>query len=162
MKKLWASSVLLIAGTTLVAGCAIGDTTVQVPAELPLSVTPSVVTYPPATAPVDTQLTITLLSGNAMSVSTRQLHCEGDKAVDGTNFLDGDSACATVLDSGKLLFTEPKPNDEKVCTGTADQNVADVFGIIQGKHVRVSFLRNNICNVADWDKITPLIGTGAE
>ncbi|WP_104089453.1 hypothetical protein [Arthrobacter sp. GMC3] len=160
MKKLWASSVLFIAGATLVTGCTITDNTVPASATSTPSALPSEVPYPAPTAAVDTMLTITLLSGNAMAVTTRQLSCNGTKAVEGTNFPEGDMACAAVLASGKLLQSTPKPNDEHVCTGTNDQNIADVFGIADGKQIRVSFTRSNVCNIKVWDKLTSLIGTG--
>ncbi|MFQ4147203.1 hypothetical protein AAGW05_00660 [Arthrobacter sp. LAPM80] len=161
MKKIWTSSVLFIAGAFLVSGCTIADTSSQASVDASPPASPVDVSYPKPAAAVDTELTITILDGNAMEVSTRELYCTGVTAVAGTNFVGGDAACAVVQDSQSILHSEPKPEDSKVCTGTGNQNIADVFGISNGKHVRVSFMRNNVCNVKTWDKVTPLIGTGA-
>lgn len=161
MKKLWASSVLVVAAATLVSGCTIADKSSPTPTtatDSPSAQAPA--TYPSATSAVDTSLTVTLLSGNAMKVSTRHLYCSGTTAVANTDFPDADTACAVVASAGELLNSRPAPNDDK-CAGTASQNIADVFGESRGKLIRVSFMRNNLCNVETWDRLTALIGPGA-
>ncbi|WP_427018622.1 hypothetical protein ACQCSX_08860 [Pseudarthrobacter sp. P1] len=162
MKKLWASSVLVVAAATLVSGCTIVDKSTPTSTEAATSAsTPALDAYPSAISAIDTSLTVTRLTGNSMEVGTRHLFCAGSTAVAGTDFPGANAACAVVQASGKLLDSEPVPNDDDKCTGTGNQNIADVFGESHGKHIRVSFMRNNLCNVQTWDKLTPLIGLGA-
>ena len=161
MKKLWANIALATACVTLVSGCTITDETAPTPAPT-ASVTPqpTVQNYPAATNAVDTKLVITTLDGNGLEVSTRQLSCSGTTAVSPTNIPDADAACEVIESSPQIFHTEPKPTDDKKCTDTGNQVIADVFGESHGKHIRVSFLRNNLCNTKVWDSITPVIGLG--
>lgn len=159
MKKLWASSVLFIAGATLISGCTITDETSSSPIAPPESSgAPIVADYPSPTGAVDTKLVITLLRGNNLGVSTHQLDCVGSNAVAPTSLAHGDAACAFIADSSNLFTTELVPTDNKKCTDTGNQIIADVFGESDGKHVRVSFQRNNLCNAKVWDSVAPVIG----
>lgn len=159
MKKLWAAFALAAALVTTVSGCTIVDEPPPTPMSPPEATAPPLVTdYPTATGTVDTKLVITVLQGNSLGVSTRVLNCVGPQAVVPTNIADADTACALIAGSENLFSKEPVPSDNKKCTDTGDQVVADVFGESKGKHVRVSFQRNNLCNAKVWDTVSPLIG----
>ncbi|MHA7269958.1 hypothetical protein [Arthrobacter sp. HLT1-20] len=163
MKKFWANIALAVAVATVASGCTIVDETVPTPTEVATAAPsePVPTTYPEPTGPVDTRLTITILTGNAMDVSTRQLFCSGSKAVSASNFPDADAACAVVKKSSGLLASKPQDTDDEKCRGTGNQVVADVIGESMGQRVRVSFMRNNLCNAKVWDSLTPLIGLGS-
>lgn len=159
MKKLWAATALAALLVTTVSGCAIVDETPATPPAAPVtSEAPLDTNYPAATGDATTRLVITVLEGNSLSVSTRDLACEERKAVAPTSIPDGDAACALVEKSTALFDSKLVPSDDKKCTGTGNQVVADVFGESNGKHVRVSFQRDNLCNAKVWDSVSPVIG----
>ncbi|MGP9502560.1 hypothetical protein ACT3TS_10145 [Specibacter sp. AOP5-B1-6] len=161
MKKFWASIALATALVTAVSGCTIVDKEAPAPIAVDGTATePAAMDYPEATADVDTRLVVTVLEGNGLGITTHQLFCSGSTAVSPTNLPDADAACAVVETSADLFKAEPRPTDDKKCTGTGNQVVADVFGESQGNHVRVSYLRDNLCNAKVWDSLTPLIGLG--
>lgn len=163
MKKLWATLALATATATLVSGCAIVDdnavTESASAAETSLRTPQS---YPSPSLPVDTELIITVLGGNGMEASTWHLSCSGKQAVFPSNLESANAACAVVLSSASLFDDKPHKTDDKACTGTGNQTVADVYGESQGTHIRASFTRDNLCNAKVWDSLTPLIGLGDE
>lgn len=161
MKKLWATIALATALVTAFSGCTIVDETSPAPIAPPESSGPPLVShYPSPEGIVDTRLVITLLQGNNMGVSTRQLNCVGASAVAPTEMANANAACALIAGSNELFTQEPQPTDNKKCTDTGNQSIADVFGESKGKDVRVSFQRNNLCNVKLWDSVAPIIGVG--
>lgn len=160
MKKFWASIALATALVTAVSGCTIVDKAAPAPLAVDSTTAPAATDYPEATADVDTRLVMTVLDGNGLGISTHQLFCAGSTAVSPTNLPDADAACEVVETSADLFDVEPKPTDDKKCTGTGNQVVADVFGESHGNHIRVSYLRDNLCNANVWDSLTPLIGLG--
>lgn len=161
MKKLWASIALAAAVATSVSGCTIVDEPDPAPtAGAEVTSAAPVPSYPEATADVDTRLVITVLNGNGLEVYTHHLFCSGVAAVSPTDFADADAACAVAEQSAELLASVAKPTDDKKCTNTGNQVIADVFGESMGDRIRVSFMRNNLCNAKVWDSLTPLIGLG--
>lgn len=163
MKKIWANIALAAALVTAVSGCTIVDETTLPPSQAPGATAepaPEEPGYPEATGSVDTDLVITVLQGNGLAVSTRQLSCTGTQAVHPTTLPNGDAACAVVAESSEALRSELLPTDDKACKDTGNQVVADVFGESKGSHVMVSFTRNNLCNAKVWDGLTPLLGLG--
>ncbi len=161
MKKLWAATALAALLVTTVSGCAIVDETPPTPAATPVaSQAPLDTDYPAATGEATTKLVITMLEGNGLAVSTRNLVCEERKAVSPTSIPDGDGACALVEKSTAAFDTKLVPTDDEKCTGTGNQVLADVFGESNGKHIRVSFQRDNLCNAKAWDSVSPVIGLG--
>ena len=116
--------------------------------------------YPAAGGEASTRLVITVLDGNGLGVSTRQLVCEGTKAVAPTSIPDGNTACTLVEKSPAVFGKGLVPSDDEKCRDTGNQVVADVIGESHGKHIRSSFQRNNLCNAKVWDSLTPVIGLG--
>lgn len=159
MKKLWATIALATALVTAVSGCTIVDETSPASIAPPESFGPPLTSdYPTPGGPVDTRLVITLLQGNNMGVSTRELNCVGASAVAPTDMANANAACALIAGSNELFTQELVPTDSKKCTDTGNQIIADVFGESKGKEVRVSFQRNNLCNAKVWDSVAPIIG----
>lgn len=161
MKRFWSSIALAVALVTAVSGCTIVDDPPPAPEaskdaiiELPIP------DYPASTDKVDTRLVITLLAGNGLEISTRNLACAGAVAVSPTDLADGDAACEIIQSAPRLLNAKLMPTDDKKCKNTGNQILADVFGESNGNHIRVSYTRDNLCNVKVWDKLTPLIGLG--
>lgn len=161
MKKLWAATALAALLVTTVSGCTIVDETPTTPVISPETNTAPLDTdYPVATGGASTNLVITILEGNGLDASTRKLVCEAGKAVAPTSIPDGDTACVLVETSAAAFNAELQPTDGKQCTDTGNQVVADIFGESNGKHIRTSFQRNNLCNAKVWDSLTPVIGLG--
>lgn len=161
MKKLWAATALAALLVTTVSGCTIVDETPTTPLVSPeTSTAPFDTDYPAAAGALSTNLVITLLEGNGLAASTRNLACEGGKAVAPTSIPDGDAACTLAEKSAAVFNTELQPTDDKLCRDTGNQVIADVFGESKGQHIRASFQRNNLCNAKVWDSLTPVIGLG--
>lgn len=161
MKKTWASFALAAALVTAISGCTITDETVPLASQTTaatLEPAPTTPEYPEATGAVDTKLIVTVLRGNGMAVTTRQLSCSGVQAVQSTTLADGDAACEVVAESRDTLGTELLPTDTESCKELGNQIVADVFGESRGKNIMVTFMRNNLCNAKIWDELTPLLG----
>lgn len=161
MKKIWATLALAGALLTAVSGCTITDETAlsanQTTAAT-LEPMPKASEYPEATGSIDTSLVVTVLQGNGLAVTTRQLSCSGIQAVRPTTVAEGNKACEIVAESKETLDSELLPADDKSCKDTGNQIVADVFGQSQGMNIMVTFMRNNLCNAKVWDGLTPLLG----
>lgn len=160
MKKLWASIALAAAVATSVSGCTIVDDPAAAKPSPDVTSESPAPNYPEATSDVDTRLVITVLNGNGLDVYTHKLFCSGITAVSPTDFSDANAACAVVEQSRGLLASTAKDTDDKKCKATDNQVIADVFGESKGEQIRVSFMRNNLCNAKVWDSLTPLIGLG--
>lgn len=159
MKKLWAKIALITAFATIISGCTLVDDEPKLPQIVPeTTVAAAPPAYPSAPAATDTNLVITLLLGNNMAVTTRNLNCVGSQAVAPTSIPNGDAACALIASKSDLFTAELVPSDDKKCLDTGNQILADVFGESKGKHVRVSFQRNNLCNAKVWDRVAPIVG----
>lgn len=76
----------------------------------------------------------------------------------GTDIPEGDAAC-TVLDRRPSLLSRNLVDSGEKCDPVGQPNVADVYGELNGKEVRVSFRRDNSCNVSTWDALKDLLGT---
>ena len=151
----------LVAASVLLSSCSITD---PPPSKTTTSIGPSatatIPTYPAAPEVPDVRLTVTLLRGNALEQSTRHLVCVGSSAVDGTDFSGADESCELLKKSPDLLERKSAKTDER-CEGTGNQNIADVFGEVNGKLVRNSFRRDNVCNVEVWDALASILGPTA-
>lgn len=118
-------------------------------------------TYPASAKEPNVRLTVTTLKGNAAAQATRHLVCVGASAVDGTDFPDADQACSVLARKPSLLDYKSAETSEE-CHAVDQQNIADVFGEINGEAVRTNFRRDNSCNVGTWDELKSLLGTITE
>ena len=140
---------LILAGLALTAcGDDSADPTVAGPSPSPSS-------SPPSQQPPQTSLVITIDAGDGAAAQDWTLTCDPP----GGTHPDPAAACAALADIDPDVFQPIAPN--QVCTQIyGGPETATMRGSRNGTPLNASFARNNGCEIARWDTITPLLPTG--
>jgi hypothetical protein len=103
-----------------------------------------------------TALTIELNESGAGAARAWNLTCEPA----GGDHPDPAGACTALRDAGGVDAFAPLPKDA-VCTEIyGGPQTATVRGTVDGKQVTAQFSRTNGCEIARWDALAPLLGSG--
>ncbi len=84
-----------------------------------------------------------------------------DNAVDSASTLpNAAGACTRVLELGTDFFLA-KPDPNKMCTQQyGGPETAEVTGTINGQKISASFSQVDGCEIARWNAVQPIVGTG--
>lgn len=88
------------------------------------------------------------------------LDCTGAQVGKASTLPNAEAACARVLELGGDFF-RPQPDANRTCTQQyGGPQTADITGTVNGQPVTATFSRTDGCQIARWNTLAPVLGTG--